>query len=267
MDRWPAEIRVVSDALNSPVPVLREDAVRFLAAYPTLARDFPADAMPSLASFLGAAAVPVEGKIEVIDALASAKVPAIGPVLEGLSTRDDGVGAAALAGLDRLGTPVPAERLPSLAKARSEDVRAWAAAALGQRAGSDPAALALATAILEDPAEASVVREGAARGLGASNSPAAAAALGKATSRGDAVSRGAAQALAESSSPDSAQILIDILVREKGEPALAAAAALSRKTSCEACSRTLEEQHEKHPDEAVRDLIGVILQVPLEHKH
>lgn len=267
MDRWPAEIRVVADALNSPVSVLREDAVRFFASYPTLARDFPADAMPQVTSFLGAAAVPVEGKSEVIGALASAKIAAIGPVLEGLATRDDAAGAAALIGLDRLGTPVPADRLPSLAKARTPEVRAWAAAALGKRAGSDPAALSLATSILDDQAEVSAVRDGAAQGLGASNSPVAAAALGKATSRGDSASRAAAQALADSSSPDSAQILVDILVREKGEAALAAAAALSRKSSCQTCSRALEEQHEKHPDEAVRQLIGVILQVPLEHKH
>jgi hypothetical protein len=266
MERWKGQVGVVADALNSPVAVLREDAVQYLAGYPSLARDLSADALPSILTCLRGSA-PVDQKILLIDAVAAAGISAAEPGLRELAARDDPTGAAALAGLEKLGAPVAADRLPALAKAKAPEVRAWAATALGKRAESDPASLQAATAMLDDPAEVLGVREGAARGLGASGAAAAAEALGKAVGRGDAASRVAAEALGVSASPDSVRILSDALVKHQGEAAMAAAVGLSQKKACTECSRVLEEQHDGHPDEAVRQLIGVILQVPLEHKH
>lgn len=266
MDRWPAELRVVADALNSPVAVLSEDAVQFFADYPTLARDFPADAVPSVQAYLGGGADP-ERKAALVDALAEAKIIAIVPGLQELAARDDATGAMALAALDDLGSPVAADRLPSLLRAKTPAVRAWAAEALGKRAADDPAALTQATAILDDSAADPAVRAAAAAGLGAAGTPASAEVLAKALQKGDAATRPAAEALGASAAPNSAGLLAGILAKNTGEVAMAAAVGLSQKTSCTECSRALAEEYEKHPDESVRHLIGVILQVPLEHKH
>lgn len=266
MERWPGEIRVVAGALNSPVQVLREDAVQYLSGFPTLARDFPADALPPVMTFLGGSA-PVDQKSPLLDALASARITAVEPGLRDLSTRDDETGAAALAGLDKLGSPVAPDRLPALAKAKTPAVRAWAATALGKAGATDPSSLQLATALLDDPAEDASVREAAARGLGASGSAAAAATLAKAVERGDAASRAAAEALGASASPDSTRLLTDLLVKGQGDSAVAAAVALSQRPACTDCARVLEEQFTKHPDEAVRHMIGVLIEARLEHKH
>lgn len=266
MERWQGMLLAVADALNSPVNVLSEDGVQYFENYPTLGRDFPAGAVPSVMTYLGGPA-DLERRTALVEALAVAKITPVVPGLEQMAGRDDATGAMALAALEQFGNPVAADRVPGLAKAKTPAVRAWAAAALGRRAGSDPAALQLASAILADPAEDATVRAAAAAGLGAGGSAAAAEVLAKVVAKGDAATRAAAEALAVSAAPESAALLAQILKENSGEVAQAAAVGLSQKSSCSECSRALVEQYKTHPDEGVRHLIGVILQVPLEHKH
>lgn len=266
MERWPREVQVVAGALTASNPVVREDAVRWFAVYPSLARDFPETALPPVKAYLEGKAPDTE-KASLIASLAAAPVPAIKPVLAGLASRDDATAAAALAGLDLLGDKPSTADLLARSGAGSVPVQAWAAEALGRRAGTEDAALARATQILDDPAADLSVRTAAATGLGASGSPKVIEPLAKALGRGDDASRAAAMALAALGQPAANAALIATLKEKSGEAAIAAATAMGRNPNCPECVTALREQLEGHKDESVRHLIGVMLEVPLEHKH
>lgn len=266
MERWAGEVNAVAVALGSPVQVLREDAVKFFAVYPTLDRDFKDQALPPVVAYLKSDA-PVADKASLIHSLTTAKVAAVKPVLEELAARDDAVAAAALRGLTKLGETVALDRLLRLSQSPSVEVKEYAAEALGMRAGQDEAAFERARTLLDAGNEPTPVREAAARGLGISKSTKAVPALAAAVERGDPASRVAGEALAETNSPEAAGLLSDILKKTEGEAAISAVAALGRVRSCPQCATLLHEQHEAHRDPVVRNLIGVMLEVPLEHKH
>jgi len=265
-DRWSARVAAVAAGLASPVAVLREDSVTYLSVYPFLGRDVDAKALPSIEAFLAGEA-PVAEKSKLASALVSAKVAAIQPALAKLSSRDDATGAIALAGLDGLGEVFPTDRLLTLSKASSPEVRAYAAGALGRRADNDEAAFTRARELLDSAAEPTLVRTAAANGLGASAGEKACAALAAATALGDSGSRAAAIALSTSGNAAAGGLLVDVLKSKDGEAALAAVAALGQMKTCIPCETALREQLKVHSDHSVRDLIGVVLEVPLEHKH
>lgn len=265
-ERWSTQVAAVAAGLGSPVAVLREDSVAYLSAYPFLARDVDAKALPAIEAFLAGDA-PIEQKTTLASALVAAKAVQIQPMLTRLSSRDDATGALALSGLDHLGEVFPTDRLLALSRASSPEVRAYAAAALGRRAGTDEAAFARAKELLDSAAEPVAVRAAAADGMGVSAGEKACAVLAAATARGDEGSRGAAKALAASGNPKAGELLVDVLKSTDGEAAIAAVAALGQMKSCIPCETALREQHKSHKDESVRDLIGVVLEVPLVHKH
>jgi hypothetical protein len=97
-----AELRAVVGGLGSPVAVVREDSVRFLADFPTLQRDFEDAEVPAVSNYLASRA-PTEGKQTLVDALTKAKVMSMKPALTELAKRNDAIGALALRGLTNLG--------------------------------------------------------------------------------------------------------------------------------------------------------------------
>jgi HEAT repeat protein len=265
LDRWPGQVAAVVAALGSPVVTVREDAARYLAWYPTLSRDFREDQVPGLVDYLGSAA-PIEERGSVANAMVSAHVAGLVPSFRTLADRDDATGAMALRALAGLGSAVDADRLPGLSRAKSPEVRSYAAEALGERAASDPSAAERAGQILGDAAEKPAVRAAAAEGLGRAGS-AVRPTLLAAVRKGDEASRAAAMALAAGGDQEAGVQLLGVLKDERGEAAMAAAAALVTLKDCPACVDGLRQQHEKHPDEEVRHLLGVLLEVPLVHKH
>lgn len=265
LDRWSGQVAAVVAALASPVVTVREDAARYLAWYPTLSRDFRDDQVPPVMAYLGGAA-PIEERSSVANAMVSARLAVLAPGLRALADRDDATGAMALRALAGLGFAVGSDRLPVLSRATSPEVRAYAAEALGERAATDPAAAGRAGQILADAKEQPAVRAAAATGLGRAGA-ASRPVLLAAVEKGDEASRAAALALAGDGDPEAGAQLLGVLKTGRGEAAMAAAAALVTLKNCPACVDGLRQQHEKHPDEEVRHLLGVLLEVPLVHKH
>ncbi|MFN2375142.1 MAG: HEAT repeat domain-containing protein [Candidatus Binatia bacterium] len=266
LERWKGQLRAVAASLGSKVTVLREEAAAYIAGYPALARDFGEEALPDVAAYLGGDAPPAE-KGSVVDALAAAKVVGLAPVLSSLAEKDDATGAAALQGLETLGQGPTTDRLMTLSASGSPEMRGYAAAALGRRAAADDKAFGIAKALLESGSETPEVRTAVVRGLGEAGGEKVVALLGEEVGRGDSMSRSAGEALATIGGPASFAVLSRIVVEKKGEAALAAAAGLGQMRACPECAGFLHEQHEKHPDETVRNLISVVLELPAEHKH
>ncbi len=266
LSRWPAQIQAVADGLVSTSGTMRNDSVRYFAVYPMLARDFPEGAVPRVKAHLEGDA-PLDEKQLLVDSLVSAKVGAVEPLLEELADRDDETGVVALRGLDRLGKGVPTARLIALSRSTNPVVRQYAAGALGSRAATDPEALSRASEILAEKDSTAEQRVEAADGMARAGGDAVVAALAAAVARGDASSRPAAAALGEVATPAAQAALSKILVESRGEAAVSAAYGLGSMKGCRECAKVLHEQHDAHPDPAVRSLIGVVLGVPLEHKH
>lgn len=266
LERWKGQLEAVSSALVSTSSVLREDGARYLAGYEALGRDFTAACLPPVEKFLGGDA-PVAEKGAVVQALAAAKVETLRPVLRQLSARADATGAVALRGLETMGEGVDTPALVAWSSSPSPEVRGWAGAALGRRAGSDATALARASELLASTTEPDAVRVETAEGLAASLSEVAVQPLVAAVSRGDAASRSIGEAIGRANMVVASGPLARVLETQDGEAAVAAAVALRGMGGCRECRAVLEKQHEAHRDEGVRNLIGVMLEVPLEHKH
>ena len=264
-ERIPGEIAAVAAALDTTVPRLREDAVQFLLARAELGQQFPDAARPAIAGYLAGPA-PAPERARLIEAVGKAKFEAIAPNLEALAGGNDEVAVAALAALENMGRPVASERVRSMLESGNEHQRAYAAERIARNAESDPAALQRATALME-PAEPQKVRIAAATGLGASGSKGAVAPLAAAVRRGDSASRAAAMALASIGGEEAGSALKAALLEGKGETAAAAVHGLRVIRGCQDCTRVLAEQHEKHPEQGVRKLIAVALEMPAKHEH
>jgi HEAT repeat protein len=154
----------------------------------------------------------------------------------------------------------------TLSKSTSPEMRSYAAEALGRRAATDPAAAAKVREILADPS-ALMPATAAAEGLGKTGGDASVAILADSLAAGAGSAKASAAALAAIGGPAASAALIKTLKEQKGEAALAAVSVMGQMQGCPDCVRTLEEQYKSHPDPEVRKLIGVLLEVPLQHKH
>lgn len=266
LQRWTKQLDVVVRALGGPIVRVREDAARFLVGYEMLGRDLGAESLPGLQAYLTGQA-PAEERASVVTALAAGKVEKARPVLEKVAELDDAAGAAALAALEQLGAAPSDASLDAWSKSASVERRAYAAGAYGRRAAADSHALERAKAILGDAEEADSVRAAAAEGLGAAGGDGATAALLATVERGDAASRAAGLGLASIGTPGVVAGLSKILREQRGEAAAGAVYGLGRIPACAECGKVLVEQHKAHPDEGIRQLISVIMEMPLEHKH
>jgi hypothetical protein len=255
------------DTLKSEVKVLREDALRRLEWLPVPEKFYDDATKQALAEF-AAGEAPEKDRATAVGVIARAEMRSLIPQLEKLSESQDSAGGAALRALDHLGEEIPVDRLLALADSDAFEVQSFAVSKLGERAGDDPKAYAKVVEILESD-ESEEVRSAAGVGLGKSASAEAVAPLTKAVARGDLASRGAAAGLGELATPDAIAALKSAVESGPTEAQVGSILALAELTpeQCADCSRFLLEQHEKHSDEAVRDLISLVLQLPHKHEH
>jgi hypothetical protein len=265
-ERWSNQLLAVTTALMSKVVPLREDAVQHLANKPQLLANFDPEALPAIRNYLDRD-VPEDEKARLIDLLVAAKVEQVRPDLEKLAKRDDATGAAAMVGLEGFGQQVASDKLVELSRAKSPGIRAYSARTLASRAGTDEKALARAREILKDEKEETGVRAAAAEGFAKAGGEVAVKILADALRSSPGAAQPTAEALAAIATEPATAALAKVLQEESGEVATAAAAGLFRSPGCRTCGQILAQQWKNHPDEEVRHLIGVMLEVPLEHKH
>jgi hypothetical protein len=266
VERWPDQASALVGALHGSIAVLREDAGRKLAASPQLLEAMRPEAQARLGEFLSGNA-PEEERVKLIDGIGAAQATGLSAILEGLSKRDDATGAAALRALQSFGKRVETASLLELAAAKDEHVRAFAVETLGARSGQDRAALDAVTRCLKSD-EPESVRAAAARGLGNSGAADAIEPLAGALGRGDGASQAAAKALAQIGGPQAAQALKDAITSGPGGAQTGAVIAMvDLRGPCTDCLEFLREQHARHPDEGIRELIAIVLQLDHEHKH
>ncbi len=263
--RWGAQLDAVAQALSSSVPRLSEDAVSYFSTSTRLATDFPESAAAPISRFLEGPG-PDEGKTQLIDALGRAKVAAMSDELRKLGGGQGPVAAAAMVALDQIGTGASLERLLELSRSSSDEVRAYGGGRLaGDRTGSK-AAFERAVALL-DPAQPKAVRTATAVGFGWPGNLQAIEPLRNLLMKGDVVASSAAEALASIGGEDAGKALKDALTSGPQDGAAASVNALKLIEGCRDCGRVLVEQHTKHPNEAIRELIGVVLEMPASHEH
>ncbi|MBI5505847.1 MAG: HEAT repeat domain-containing protein [Deltaproteobacteria bacterium] len=261
--RWGVQLEAVAQALSSSVPRLIEDAVTYLSASPRLASDFPDSARDPISRFLEGPRPDAE-KTQLVDALGRAKAAAMGEELRKLAAGAGPVAAAAMVALDQMGTGASLERLLELSKSPSDEVRAYAAGRLAADRTTENGAFERALSLL-DPAQPAVVQAAVIQGLGWSGNQRAVEPLRTVLMKGEPMAKPAADALARIGGEDAGKALQQALT--SGAPAAAAAAVdvLRRVEGCADCARVLVEQHTKHPDKTIRDLIGIVLELPRPH--
>ena len=256
----------VVGALSCPVAILQEDAVRYLLSSHSLIDHLTPTATAKLGEFLKSDA-PAGQRAGLARALGRAGVGGLADTLESLATGDDRVAAGALDGLDGLAKPRSIKRLDQLNLAKTVEVRAYAARALGLRSGVDQEARAKAVAILDGDDE-DLVRASVAIGMGSAASKTTVEPLKRALYRGDTVSRSAALALAEVGSPEVARLLMEAVTDGPNETMAAAVTGIvTFKVVCEGCYEFLAEQHRSHKQQSVRDLIATLLELNRKHLH
>jgi hypothetical protein len=264
-DRLKNRLVAVATGLESPVQFVREDAVTWFVEYPSLARDFDDRALVSIKAFLAGSA-PAEEKSKLIAALSAAKIESVKPLLQEQAKVEDASGAAALHALAEQGANETTDALLEKSRAASQEVQAYALQQLGSRASSDDAAFARCKEILDPVTTPPTLSSACLSGLSQAKGDRTRSLLVFVIERGDVGSREAALALASWGEPEAAT-LEKILDAKTGEPAKSAAIGLSQMTGCKSCGETLDHAHHEHPDEQVRDMIGVIMGVPMVHKH
>jgi hypothetical protein len=265
-ERLKERVVAVAAALESTIPYIREDAVTWFGEYPVLARDFDDRAIPSIKAYLAGGA-PADEKSKLIKTLSDAKIDSVKPLLQEQASKGDAAGAAALRGLSESGEKESTDALLEKSRASSEDVQAYALEQLGERAGTEDAAFARCKEVVEKVSNPVPLILGCVRGLGEAKGERVDDLLASVVERGDTGSREAATVLGAKASPEGIADLTRILEEKRGESALAAAMGLSRVPGCRPCGETLEHQHHDHPDEPVRNVIGILLGVPMVHKH
>ena len=257
----------VVSALASEVERLRTDAVRHLASYPTLARDLDGESRKRLVDFIKSDLVE-DQRVMVIAAIGRAGVAELAAELETLA-RGDGLDAvAAMQSLDLMGRPRSTNRLIELSSdTYGVEVRSYAAVRLGQRSASDSEARSRALEVLGSSQEGSV-RAAAALGLGRSGDKRVVEPLREALWRGDEASRSAAAAIADIGGPLAADILQKAILEGPSEAMIGSVMAIvALREQCKGCLAFLRKQYESHKEEAIRDLIGIMLEVHKKHEH
>jgi hypothetical protein len=265
-ERVKERVVAVAAALESTIPYIREDAVTWLTEYPVLARDFDDRAIPSIKAYLAGSA-PADEKSKLIKSLSDAQIDSVKPLLKEQAAKGDASGAAALRALAKSGEKELTETLLEKSRSSSEEVQAYALEQLGARAGTDDAAFARCKEVVEQVANPVPLILGCVRGLGQAKGERVDDLLAGMVERGDTGSREAATVLGAKASADGIADLTRILEEKRGESALAAAMGLSRVPGCRPCGNTLEHQHHDHPDESVRNVIGILIGAPMVHKH
>ncbi len=256
---------VVVAALSAGNKVIREDAVRWLAGYRTLARDLQGEAISGVGGFLRGD-WPLADRSSVIATIARAGIKELIPLLRELAASDSEIGAAALSALVQLGENQDSAQLSALLGAKTTAVRAYAARELGRRAASDGIDGVAEILASEQPVQ---VRAAAAQGLGLAGEPSGIAPLRKALFRGDGASRAAAMALAHIGGADCVAALKEAIVDAPSEAMIGAVLAMVEvRGGCgEGCMDFMLQQHRSHPEEAIRDLIGIALELDHKHEH
>jgi hypothetical protein len=258
---------ILVETLESEIKVIREDALRRLEGLPIPAKFYDAATKKALAAYAGGDG-PEDARATVVGVIARAEMRSLVPQLKEISGSDDAAGGAALRALDYLGEEIPTDRLLKLVDSDAFEVQSFAVSKLGERAGEDPKALAKVVEVLESDASEEL-RSAAGAGLGKSGSEEAVGPLKNALARGDLASRGAATGLAELATADSIAALKSAVESGPSEAKVGSIVALAglAPEKCADCVKFLLEQHENHPDEAVRDLIGLVLELPVKHEH
>jgi hypothetical protein len=264
--RLKEKVVAVAAALQSTIVYVREDAVTWFAEHPALARDFDDRALPSIKAYLSGNA-PAEEKAKLIETLSAAKIESVKPLLQQQANTADASGAAALRALEATGEKETTDALLEKSRSSSVDVQAYALEVLGARAATEDAAFARCKEITDPVTSPSPLVGACIEGLGQAGGDRVRGLLVALVERGDTGSRQAAIALAATNDPAAIGELQRILEKSKGEPAIAAAGGLSQAPNCASCTKTLEVAHHDHPDEMVRNLAGMLLGVPMVHKH
>lgn len=246
-------------ALDSSLDVIASDAARELTAYPVLGRDLDEGSQEALGAWLGSDA-DIDRRARLISALGARSVTKMAAALESLSTRDDDTGAASLLALDAMARPRTTALLLGLLAAKSEPVRAFAAGSLGLRAGTDAEARKAALALLGSKQSAEV-RSSAALGLGAAGETDSLDGLQAMLMAGDEASRPAAKALASLGGEKAIATLKEGITGGPNEAMVGGVLAMVELDECSDCMEFLLDQHENHPEKAVRDLVGVLLEI------
>ncbi len=265
-ERWARQNGVLAEALLAGVKVLREDAARLLSKQLPLTKALDPEAAAKLGEFVSGD-YPHEQRSKVVAAAGAAGLESLAPTFEKLATGDDEVAAAALAALAALGKPRSTEQLLLLTAKPSTAVRGYAYAELGVRVATDEAARAAVVKVLssEEPAG---IRAAAVKGVGRSGDKQAIELLRTALYRGDEASVPAASALAKIGGPESVAILKDAVVNAQAEGMVAAVLGISELAEgCPDCRDYLLGLHETHKEAAVRDLIGIVLELQRKHEH
>jgi len=259
-DRWRTQNGVLAEALVAGVPVLRQDAVRLISRQLPLTKTIADSGLPPITAFITSDTYPEQERVRVIEAVGAGEIKDLASTLKKLSRGDDAVAAAALAASAKLGQSPSTQSLLERRKSKSAEVRAYASGELGARAGEDGQAFAAATAALKDDPEAKV-RAAAAAGLGRSGSPRAIGPLKAALLRGDDASRAAGSALAAIGTTEALEALEGAVASGPTEAMVAGVLGLGELLpSCDSCRIYLVEQQKSHGEQAVKDLIGVVLE-------
>jgi HEAT repeat protein len=155
----------------------------------------------------------------------------------------------------------------ALSRKSSPAVRSFASEELAGRIATDETARAEITKLLASQ-EPAGIRSAAVRGLTNTRSPQTVELLRTALYRGDEASAPAASGLAKIGSPQAIGILKDAVVNAQGEGMVAAVLGISEIVDgCPDCREYLLGLHETHKEAAVRDMIGIILELDVKHEH
>jgi len=246
-------------ALDSSLDVIASDAARELTAYPVLERDLDEESQEALGRWLNSDAES-DRRERLIRALGARSVDKMAAALETLSSRDDDTGAASLLALDTMGRPRTTVLLLGLLEAKAESVRAFAAGSLGLRARTDADAKKAAVALLSSKQPAAV-RSSAALGLGAAGETDSLDGLQAMLMTGDESSRAAAKALASLGGEQAIAALKKGITSGPNEAMVGSVLAIVELDECSDCMQFLANQHENHPEKAIRDLVGVLLEI------
>ena len=261
-----AKIGVVVEALYAGVPRIRDDAVRHLESYGALSRDLDERAAARLGAYIGGD-FPETQRVRLALAVGRGGVTKLTPALTSVATLDSLMAAIALESLELLGERQDTERLLELSRAKTPELRAWAAHELGERAAEEDRAFERAVEVLRSQ-EADPVRQAAATGLGASGARRAVSELTAALDRGDGVSRSAALALAGMGGPEVHGVLKKAIIEGPSEAMIGAVVAIFElRDRCADCLSFLREQYRSHEQEAVRDMIAILLELQQKHEH
>jgi HEAT repeat protein len=257
---------VIVDALESSVKVLREDAIRRLTTLPVPAKQYDDATIRRLGDYVRSDA-PAADRAQIASMIGQAEMKTLIPDLEALAKNDDLVAASALKSLEELGAPRSTDVLLALLSKKTVEVRGYAAHELGERSAEDAKAYARAAELVASTDDATV-RGACAMGLGVSGKPEALTPLRTALERGDAASRPAAAAIARIGGKPAGEILKDTIRSGPSEAQVASVLAIvEMRGDCDNCIEFLREQKASNPDEGVRDLIGIVLELNVKHDH